>query len=68
MPVFAVHSRDDEVVPIGPAEARIAELKKSGVRAEIVVLTGISHGQTSRFADGLRKAVPWLRELWGRTP
>jgi len=64
VPVFAVHSRDDEVVPIGPAEARIAELKKAGVRAEIVVLTGISHHQTNRFVDGLRKAVPWLTEVW----
>ena len=64
MPVFAVHSRDDEVVPIGPAEARIAELKKAGVRAEMVVLTGISHYQTNRFVDGLRKAVPWLKEIW----
>jgi predicted peptidase len=64
VPVFAVHSRQDEVVPIGPAEARIAELKKAGVRAEILVLTGISHYQTNRFVDGLKQAVPWLKEIW----
>jgi predicted peptidase len=64
MPVFAVHSRQDEVVPIGPAEARIAELKKAGVNAEIHVVTGIAHHETNRFVDGLRKAVPWLREVW----
>ena len=64
MPVFAVHSRQDEVVPIGPAEERIAELKKAGVRAEINILTGITHYETSRFVDGLRKAVPWLKEIW----
>lgn len=64
IPVFAVHSRQDQVVPIGPAEARIAELKKAGVNAEITVLTGITHYETNRFVDGLRKAVPWLREVW----
>ena len=63
-PVFAVHSRDDEVMPIGPTEARIKELQKAAVRAELVVLNGISHHQTNRFADGLRRAVPWLKQLW----
>jgi predicted peptidase len=64
MPVFAVHSRNDEVVPIGPAEARITELKKAGVNAEITILTGITHYETARFAGGLSKAVPWLKKIW----
>jgi predicted peptidase len=63
-PVFAVHSRDDEVMAIGPTEARIQELQKAGLRAELVVLTGIAHHQTNRFADGLRRAVPWLKQVW----
>jgi len=64
VPVLAIHSRNDEVVPIGPAEARIAELKKAHVRAELIVLTGISHYQTNRFVEGLQKAVPWLKDVW----
>jgi predicted peptidase len=64
LPVLAIHSHQDEVVPIGPAAARIAELKKAGVRAEMIELTGISHYETNRFVDGLRKAVPWLQEMW----
>lgn len=63
-PVLAVHSRNDEVVPIAATEAGIRELQKAGVRAELIVLTGISHYETSRFADGLRRAVPWLRQIW----
>ena len=63
-PVFAVHSRADEVMPIGPTETRMAQLQKAGVRTEFVVLTGISHYETQRFVDGLRRAVPWLREIW----
>src|SRR5258705_12204297 len=42
LPVFAVHSRDDRVQPIGPTEQRIAELKKRGIKAQIVVLEGIA--------------------------
>ena len=64
MPVLAIHSRNDEVVPIGPTEARIKELKSAGVRAEIIVLTGIAHYETPRFEEGLRRAVPWLRDTW----
>jgi len=63
-PVFAVHSRSDEVMPIAPTEARIKELQKGGVRAELAVLNGISHHETQRFVDGLRRAVPWLKGIW----
>jgi predicted peptidase len=64
LPVLAIHSLDDEVVPIGPAQKAVAELRKNGVRAELIELKGIPHHQTFRFVDGLRRAVPWLKELW----
>ena len=64
MPVLAVHSRSDQVNPIGPTEQRIAELKKQGLNAQIVVLTGIAHFETYRFVDGLRQAVPWIQQIW----
>jgi predicted peptidase len=64
LPVFAVHSRDDQVQPIGPTEQRIAELKKRGINAQIVVLNGIAHFETYKFVGGLRQAVPWIQEIW----
>jgi len=64
LPVLAIHSRNDEVVPIGPTETRIAELRKSGARAELITLAGITHYETSRFVEGLRRAAPWLKEIW----
>ncbi|SRR5579871_765200 len=64
LPVLAVHSRDDQVAPFDPTQARIAELQKAGVNAKLIALTGITHYQTSRFRDALRQAVPWLREVW----
>jgi predicted peptidase len=64
LPVLAIHSRDDQVVPFAPTEARITELQKSGVNAKLIVLTGITHFETYRFRDALRQAIPWLREVW----
>jgi predicted peptidase len=64
IPVFAVHSRDDQVQPIGPTEQRIAELKKRGINAQIVVVNGIEHFETYKFVSGLRQAVPWVQQIW----
>jgi predicted peptidase len=64
LPVLAIHSRDDQVAPFGPTEARIAELQKAGVNAKLIPLTGITHYETYRFRDALRQAVPWLRDVW----
>ena len=64
LPVLAIHSREDQVVPFGPTEARIAELQKAGVNAKLIQVTGITHYETNRFREALRQAIPWLRELW----
>jgi predicted peptidase len=66
VPVLAVHSRSDHVVPFGPTEKRIDELKRAGVRAELVALDRPTHYQTGAHAEGLRLAVPWLRQVLTR--
>ena len=66
VPVFAVHSRSDQVVPIGPTEKRIDELKRAGVKAELVALDRPTHFQTGAHTEGLRQAVPWLRQVLKR--
>ena len=64
LPVLAIHSRDDQVVPFDPAAARIAEIQKAGVNARLIALTGIAHYEAGRFREPLRQAVPWLQEVW----
>jgi predicted peptidase len=64
LPVLAIHSRDDQVVPFDPAAARIAELQTAGVNAKLIALTGIAHYEAGRFAEPLRQAIPWLRAVW----
>ncbi len=64
LPVLAIHSHDDQIVPFGPTEVRIAELQKAGVNAKLIALSGITHYETNRFRDALRQAIPWLQEIW----
>jgi predicted peptidase len=66
VPVFAVHSRSDRVVPIGATEERIDELKRAGVSAQLVALVSPTHYQTGAHAEGVRQAVPWLRQVLKR--
>ena len=66
VPVLAVHSRSDRVVPIGATEQRIGELTRAGVRAALIALDRPTHFQTSAHVDGLRQAVPWLRQVLNR--
>ena len=64
LPVLAIHSRDDKVVPFDPAAARIAELQKAGVNARLIAPTDIKHYEAGRFREPLREALPWLQEVW----
>ena len=64
LPVLAIHSRDDQVAPFAPTQARIAQLQKVGVNAKLILLSGITHYETDRFQGALKQAIPWLREIW----
>jgi predicted peptidase len=63
-PLYAIHSRIDEVVPLAPTREAVARLKASGARAELVVVEDVPHYDSVRFQAPLKKAVPWLRETW----
>ena len=64
VPVLAIHSRNDQVAPFGPTEARIGQLQKAGVNAKLIPLSGITHYETDRFQDALQQAIPWLQQVW----
>ena len=64
--VYAIHSRADEVVPLGPTSLAITNLQARGRAAHLVVLDDVTHLETGRFTDALRDAVPWVREQWKR--
>ncbi len=65
MPIYVVHSRDDELIPIEPVERAVAELKALGANVEFLAIdAGIGHHETPRYVPYLARAVPWLQGVW----
>lgn len=65
IPLYAVHSRQDEVIDLGPAKKAVNEMKERGVTARLVVLEdGPTHYQTAAFTPALRRGAKWLEQLW----
>lgn len=63
LPIHALHSRDDELIPIAPVRKLIARLAKGGQDAQLTELDEITHFQSPRYASALReKIVPWLKK------
>jgi len=67
LPTYVIHSRDDELIAIGPVEAASAELAKLGADIQFhAIEAGIGHHETARYVPYLARAVPWIREVWSR--
>lgn len=67
MPLYVIHSRADDVVPLAPTEATVSELREKGADITLVVVEGIPHFAVSSFVDPLSEAVPWIEKVWQRT-
>ena len=66
MPVYVIHSRDDEVVPIDPARDAADALKEGGTPVEFLELTRIGHFAMGGYVDALRQAGRWMWDQWER--
>lgn len=64
MPVHIVHSRDDEVVPYGPAAEAAADLEARGHPVNLIELSGVGHYSMGAYVGALRQAGDWMREQW----
>ena len=64
-PVFALHSRADDVVPIKATETYVTTQKANGnEQMHLVALEDLPHYQTGSFSVPLKSAVPWVRKVW----
>lgn len=66
IPLYVIHGRQDELMPIERVEAAVGRLEARGLAVEFVVVEGVTHFETYRFVEPLRAAVPWIRAIWGR--
>ena len=64
VPLYVIHSRQDRVLPLQPTQQYVDKLKENGADIRLVVIDGVTHYETGRFAEPLQKAVPWIRNAW----
>ncbi len=65
LPLYVIHARQDELMPLPLVEQAVNRLRTQGIAVELVVLEGVTHFETARFVEPLRRAVPWVRAIWG---
>jgi predicted peptidase len=64
IPLYAIHSRDDELFPLGPTVEVVNRLQANKANVRLTVLDGIGHFEVSRFIGPLNAAGSWFREVW----
>jgi len=69
IPLYAIHSRQDDVIALSPAKRAVKAMKNQGVPVKLVVLEdGPAHYRTAAFAPALRRGAGWLERLWEEAP
>jgi predicted peptidase len=64
MPIYLIHSPDDEVVPFAGAEEAYRSLAARGHPVELRVLPGYGHYMMGAYVPALRLAGTWMLERW----
>jgi predicted peptidase len=64
MPLYVIHSRDDEVVPIGPTKEAVKTLESRGAPVELFVVYRLPHFQVPGYVRHLQRAAKWLEKKW----
>ncbi len=64
VPVYVIHSRQDDVAPFAATEAAVRTLEQQGVKVTFAPVGGLTHRDASSYADALHAAIPWIRQIW----
>lgn len=64
VPLYVIHSRDDEFMPLEPTKYTVNSLVEQGAEIEFRILEGITHFETYRYIEPLKSVIPWLDSLW----
>jgi poly(3-hydroxybutyrate) depolymerase len=66
MPVHAIQSVDDEVMPYEPTEATVRRIEAMGGTVRLIRLLGVGHYQMGAYVGPLQAAGAWVWEEWER--
>jgi predicted peptidase len=64
IPLYVIHSYDDEVLPIGPVAEYVDQLTARGVHIAWRPLRGPTHYNVAAYIAALREASTWLAAQW----
>ena len=65
IPIYAIHSTSDEVVPIGPDREMCQQLKQLGRPVRFEGVEGRGHFDTRSYGAAYGRAVEWVQEQCG---
>ena len=66
MPVYIIHSADDERVPVGPAREAAAFLEDRDHPVGYTELTRIGHYAMGGYVGALKTAGEWMKQQWNK--
>lgn len=66
IPICALQSRDDELIPLEPFLRSVEQLERRGLHLELRLIEGPRHQDLEGFRAPLAALVPWVQETWGR--
>jgi predicted peptidase len=64
VPMYVIHSRQDELMSFSAVDQAVAALCARGGHVAFVALDSVTHGQTSSYVEPLRSAIPWIERQW----
>lgn len=64
IPLYVIHSRDDELFPLESTILIVEQLQRRGVQIELAVVDRLTHFNVAGFVQPLRDAVPWVEKQW----
>ena len=67
LPLYAIHSRMDTVVPLEPTATAIEQLRAwNAADVELTIVDDVTHYDVPGFTKYLREAARWLEKVWRR--
>jgi predicted peptidase len=66
VPLYVIHSRQDEVAPIAAVERAVETLRQQGGNVTLTPVDGLSHRETAAYVDPLAASLDWIQKTWAR--
>ncbi|MHC4599255.1 MAG: carboxylesterase family protein [Planctomycetota bacterium] len=64
LPLYVLHSRQDEIFDASEVEAFVMRMKERGAAVDLNLIDGVTHFDTGGFVEPLRDALPWIWGVW----